>query len=82
MVLDQLQRVKFSGFMFSPSSAGDLVEVVEQVAAERVLDAALDEGDGDQALSPVTGSTCVERVRRIDDGFAGLQLEHTLRRRA
>ena len=55
---NELQALKFSGSIFSPSSAATSFSSNRMLPLERVLDPALDEGDRDQPLAlRVTGST-------------------------
>ena len=51
VLLDELQPAEILRVHLQPFERGDLVELEEHVAAERVLDAALDEGDRDQPLA-------------------------------
>ena len=54
---------------------GDFVELEQHVPLERVLHPALDERDRDQPLALGHRLDLVQRVGRIDDRLAGLQLE-------
>ena len=61
--LDELKPGVILVAHLQPLERGDLVEVVQQVAAERVRDAALDEGDRDQPLALGHRLDLVQRVR-------------------
>ena len=75
LLLDELQPRVILGAHLEAFERGDLVEVEQQVAAERVGDAALDEGDRDQPLALGDRLDLVERVGWIDDRLAGAELE-------
>ena len=57
ILLDQLKPGEIVRVHLEAFEGGDLVQFEQQVAAERVLDPALDEGDRDQPLTRVTGTT-------------------------
>ena len=51
VLLDELQPAEIFRVHLQPFERGDLIELEQHVAAERVLDPALDEGDRDQPLA-------------------------------
>ena len=75
VLLDELQPTEILGVHLQPFERGDFVELVQHVAAERVLDPALNEGDRNQPLTASDGHDLVEGVRRIDDRLAWIELE-------
>ena len=80
-LLDQLQPREIVRVHLQPLERRDLVQFEQQIAAERVRDPALDEGDRDQPLAPGHRHDLVQAVGRIDDRLAGLELELQIRRR-
>src|SRR6185312_4816043 len=79
VLLDELQPPVILRVHLQTLERRDLVQYEQHVALERVLYPALDEGDGDQPLAARDRRHLVEAVRRIDDRFAGFQLERQLR---
>jgi predicted 2-oxoglutarate/Fe(II)-dependent dioxygenase YbiX len=57
---------------------GDLIQIEQQVAPERVRDPALDERDPDQAFALGNRYDLVQRVGGVDDRLAGVELETKL----
>lgn len=75
LVLDQLQPGEILRLHVEALERRDLVQIIEQVALERVGHAALDERDRDQPLAARHLVDLVERVGRVDDRVTGGQLE-------
>src|SRR5579884_352226 len=75
VLLDELEPAVILAVHLPAFERGNLVELEQHVAPERVLDLALDEGDGNEPFAASDRQDLMEGVRRIDDRFARLQLE-------
>src|SRR3982751_373735 len=75
LLLDELQPAEVLRLHLQPFECRDLVQFEQQIAPERIGDAALDEGDRDEALSAADWDHLVEGVGWINHGLARLQLE-------
>src|SRR6476469_5528701 len=71
---DDLESVEVLRVHLEAFERSYLIQLEQQIASERVLNPALDEGDSDQPLAPCDRDDLVKAVRRVDDRFAGLQL--------